>query len=450
MDWLIAGTNAALGVGNTKPLLEETPDTRGASPKTGGVPESPEATLSRREGGAGVGADLIGTDGLEITPDKRELSPKRDDAPESADATRVAGETRIEQEEEGGASLPDEEASPAALGVVQKVLGEGGIGAEDSADEQRAGSPLPSSAAALTASPSPETRVSGSSPGSTEKTALVSSPPTEAGSLEGNDDGVGVVPDPDDGAGVPLSEEEPAVGAEGSVEGGGDQGERPAVDVTAKSGGDGEPAADSAQGDASDGVRTGQEGEEEKSEKPALDAVVEPSVASGVRQEGGEDGGVVLGAGIEQGSLGPSQEEVGDVGRGEPAVPEADEEGAKPSEAAGARQQGGATITPSSQSAAGTSSGSHADDSTGGLKEAAAETEFSREMGRGGARGGPSPLVVEAEAEVVSAEEEAQVPENGLQNGHQKGPIGGDGSVVVANGAGAEEAQVPVFEEIEL
>ncbi|CAM9133010.1 unnamed protein product [Ectocarpus sp. 8 AP-2014] len=467
VDWLIAGTNAALGVGNTKDTLEETPDKRGASPKTGGVSESPEATLSGREGGEGVGGDLIGIDGLEITPDKRELSPKRHDAPESADATRVAGEARME--EEGEASLPDEEASPAALGVVQKALGEGGIGAEDSADEQRAGSPLPSSEAALTSSPSPETRVSGSSPDSAEKTALVSLPPTEAGSLEGDDDGAGVVPDPDDGAGVPPSEEEPAVGAGGSVEGGGDQGEQPADDVTAKSSSDGEPAADGAPGDVSDHVRTGQEKEEEeKSEKPALDAVVEPSVASGVRQEGEQDGGVALGAGIERGSLDPSQEEVGDIGRGEPAVPEADEEGATPSEAAGVRQQGGATVTLSSTSAAGTSSGSGADDSTGGLKESAAETEFSREMGRGSAGGGPSPLVVEAEVEAVSAGEDTQSVvisghgpengiENGIQNGLQKGPLGnsseqgGGGSVLVANGPGAEEeAQVPVFEEIEL
>lgn len=371
VDWLIAGTNAALGVGNTKRLLEETPDKCGASPKTGGVSESPEATLSGREGGEGVGGDLIGIDGLEITPDKRELSPKRHDAPESADATRVAGEARIE--EEGEASLPDEEASPAALGVVQKALGEGGIGAEDSADEQRAGSPLPSSEAALTSSPSPETRVSGSSPDSAEKTALVSLPPTEAGSLEGDDDGAGVVPDPDDGAGVPPSEEEPAVGAGGSVEGGGNQGEQPTDDVTAKSSSDGVPAADSAPGDVSDDVRTGQEEEEEeKSEKPALDAVVEPSVASGVRQEGERDGGVVLGAGIERGSLDPSQEEVGEDTHGPENGPE------------------------------------------NGL-------------------------------------------ENGGQDGLQKGPLGsnseqgGGGSVVVANGPGAEEeAQVPVFEEIEL
>ncbi|CAN0405394.1 unnamed protein product, partial [Ectocarpus fasciculatus] len=264
VDWLIAGTNAALGVGNTKRHLEETPDKRGASPKAGGTSESPEATLSGREGGEGVGADLIGNDGLEITPDKRELSPKRNDAPESADATRVAGETQMEEEEEGGASLPDEEASPAALGVVQKALGEGGIGAEDSADEQRVGSPLPSSEAALTASPSPETRVSGSSPASAEKTALASSPPTEAGSLEGDDDGAGVVPNQDDGAGVPLSEEEPAVGAGGSVEGGGDQAEQSAVDVTATSSGDGVLAADSAPGDASDVVRAGQEEQEEE------------------------------------------------------------------------------------------------------------------------------------------------------------------------------------------
>lgn len=414
-----------------------------------------------------MGADLIGNDGLEITPDKRELSPKRNDAPESADATRVAGETRME-EEEGGASLPDEEASPAALGVVQKALGEGGIGAEDSADEQRAGSPLPSSEAALTASPSPETRVSGSSPASAEKTALASSPPTEAGSLEGDDDGAGVVPDQDDGTGVPLSEEEPAVGAGGSVEGGEDQAEQSAVDVTAKSSGDGVLAADSAPGDASDVVRTGQEEqeEEEKSEKPALDAVVEPSVASGVRQEGEEDAGVVLGAGIERGGLDPSQEEVCDVGRGEPAVPEADEKGAKPSEAAGVREQDGATVTLSSKNEAGSSSGSDADDSTGGSKEAAAETELSREMGRGSAGSGLSPLVVEAE-EVVSAGEDTQSvvvsehgkdgPEKGLQNGLQNDPLGsngeqgGGGSVVVANGAGAEEeAQVPVFEEIEL
>ncbi|CAN0486965.1 unnamed protein product [Ectocarpus sp. 12 AP-2014] len=470
VDWLIAGTNAALGVGNTKRTLEETPDKRGASPKTGGASESPEATLSGREGGEGVGGDLIGIDGLEITPDKRELSPKRHDAPESADATRVAGETGME--EEGEACLPDEEASPVALGVVQKAPGEGGIGAEDSADEQRAGSPLPSSEAALTSSPSPETRVSGSSPDSAEKTVLVSLPPTEAGSLEVDDDDAGVVPDPDDGAGVPPSEGEPAVGAGGSVEGRGGRGEQPADDVTAKSSSDGVPAADSAPGDVSDDVRTGQEEEEEeekkKSEKPALDAVVEPSVASGVRQEGEQDGGVVLGAGMERGSLDPSQEEVGDIGRGEPAVPEADEEGATPSEAAGVRQQGGATVALSSKSAAGTSSGSDADDSTGGLKEAAAETEFSREMERRSAGGGPSPLVVEAEVEVVSTGEDTQSvvisdhgPENGIenggQNGLQKGSLGssseqgGGGSVVVANGPGAEEEmQVPVFEEIEL
>ncbi|CAN0197910.1 unnamed protein product [Ectocarpus sp. 13 AM-2016] len=467
VDWLIAGTNAALGVGNTKRTLEETPDKRGASPKTGGASESPEATLSGREGGEGVGGDLIGIDGLEITPDKRELSPKRHDAPESADATRVAGETRME---EGEASLPDEEASPATPGAVQKALGEGGIGAGDSADEQRAGSPVPSSEAALTSSPSPETRVSGSSPDSAEKTVLVSLPPTEAGSLEGEYDGAGVVPDPDDGAVVPPSEGEPAVGAGGSVEGGGGRGEQPADDVTAKSSSDGVTAADSAPGDVSSDVKTGQEEEEEEenSEKPALDAVVEPSVASGVQQEGEQDGGVVLGPGIKRGSLDPSQEEVGDIGRGEPAVPEADEEGATPSEAAGVRQQGGATVALSSKSAAGTSSGSDADDSTGGLKEATSEMEFSREMGRRGAGGGPSPLVVEAEVEVVSSGEDTQSveisdhgPENGIenggQNGLQKGPLGssseqgGGGSVVVANGPGAkEETQVPVFEEIEL
>ncbi|CAM9539085.1 unnamed protein product [Ectocarpus sp. 4 AP-2014] len=464
VDWLIAGTNAALG-GNTKRLLEETPDKRGASPKTEGASESleaPEAALSGREGGEGVGGDLIGIDGLEITPDKRELSPKRHDAPESADATRVAGEARME--EEGEASLPDEEASPGALGVLQKARGEGSIGAEDSADEQRAGSPLPSSEVALTSSPSPETRVSGSSPDSAEKTALVSLPPTEAGSLEVDDDGAGVVPNPDDGAGVPPSVGEPAVGAGGSVEGGGGQGEQPADDVTAKSSSDGVPAADSAPEDVSDDVKTRQEEEEEeeeKNEKPALDAVVEPSVASGVRQEGEQDGGVVLGAGIERGSLDPSQEEVGDIGRGEPAVPEADEEGVMPSEAARVRQQSGATVAVSSRGAAGTSSSSDADDSTGGLKESAAETEFSREMGRGCAGSGPSPLVVEAEVEVVSVVIADHGPENGIENGGQNGPHkgplgssseqGGGGSVVVANGPGAEEeTQVPVFEEIEL
>ncbi|CAB1103831.1 unnamed protein product [Ectocarpus sp. CCAP 1310/34] len=467
VDWLIAGTNAALGVGNTKCLLEEAPDKRGASPKTGGASESPEATLSGREGKEGVGGDLIGIDGLEITPDKRELSPKRHDAPESADATRVAGETPMEEEEE--ASLPDEERSSGALGVVQKALGEGSIGAEDSADEQRAGSPLPSSEAALTYSPSPETRVSGSSPDSAEKTALVLLPPTEAGSLEVDDNGAGVVPDLDDGAGVMPLEGVPAFGARGSVEGGEGQREQLADDVTATSCSDGVPAADSAPGDVSDDVKTGQEVEEEdKSEKPALDAVVEPSVASGVREEGEQDGGVVLGAGIERGSLDPSQEEVGDIGRGEPAVLEADEEGLMPSEAAGVRQQGRVTVTLSSKGAAGTSSGSDADDSTRGLKESAAETEFSREMGRGSAGDGPSPLVFEAEVEGVSAGEDTQSvvfsdhgPENGIgnggQNGFQKGPLGssseqgGGGSVVVANGPGAEEeTQVPVFEEIEL
>eukprot|EP00903_Cladosiphon_okamuranus_P008099 g7807.t1 len=170
VDWLIAGTNAALGQtegGSTtdgKDSLESTPDES----------EPPSARDGDGEGdGVGGGKDIelvdpIGNGGLEVTPDKRELSPRRDhdnESPETAGATRVAEG----QEDEGVISLFG---SPGDSEGKHKRVGQGGgrgCGAgdgEESADSQQgAGAPsLPSPEASLTASPSPETRGSSSSP----------------------------------------------------------------------------------------------------------------------------------------------------------------------------------------------------------------------------------------------------------------------------------------------
>lgn len=173
VDWLIAGTNAALAVveeGGEKDGPGGTPGTSEPPPERDEVPESAEATRVAEDGGAERDANMVdplGKDGLEITPDKRELSPKREkeDMPESADATRVAGEAGEDEAEDGNVVTPDSRPEEGLPGVKQKGAeaggsGDGDGGAGESADAQRpAALPLPSPEA-LTSSPSPEARES--------------------------------------------------------------------------------------------------------------------------------------------------------------------------------------------------------------------------------------------------------------------------------------------------
>lgn len=176
VDWLIAGTNAALGKKDSessfdgRESLGTTPDKR--EPPRARDDDAPEPAETARTDGDGNGAgrdaaelvDPIGNGGLEVTPDKRELSPRR----EEEDAPETVGTTRVEGDE--GVSLFG---SAKGRGDKRdKAEGGGGrSGDGESADSQRAGAgagagvPLSSpEEASLTASPSPETRVSSSSP----------------------------------------------------------------------------------------------------------------------------------------------------------------------------------------------------------------------------------------------------------------------------------------------
>ncbi|CAM9978227.1 unnamed protein product [Scytosiphon promiscuus] len=189
VDWLIAGTNAALGVSEkgedddnsgggsgVDPIgqdgLEITPDKREElSPTREDVAESSAATRVAQEGGGrgdvDAEADPIGKDGLEITPDKRELSPLKradndGDVSESADASRVAA--RDGEESEGEDVQQDEDGVSPVCAGKQEAVGGSDAGSGEAADAQQAELPSPSPERALTASPSPETRVSGSSP----------------------------------------------------------------------------------------------------------------------------------------------------------------------------------------------------------------------------------------------------------------------------------------------
>lgn len=168
MDWLIAEPNATLGQkegGSTtdgKDSLESTPDKSKPPPAREDGDEDGDGDGDRRDVEL---VDPIGNGGLEVTPDKRELTPRRDryndDAPETVGATRVT-----EGQQDGGVvSLfggPEDREDKKKVGGGGSSAGDG----KESADSQRgAGAPsLPSPEASLTASPSPETTGSSSSP----------------------------------------------------------------------------------------------------------------------------------------------------------------------------------------------------------------------------------------------------------------------------------------------
>lgn len=304
VDWLIAGTNAALAVveeSGEKAGLGGTPGTSEPPPERDEVPESAEATRVAQEGGEERDANLVdplGKDGLEITPDKRELSPKREkeDVPETADATRVVGEAGVEEGEDENVLTPDSRPEEGLPGVKQKGSegggsGEGDGGAGESADAQRpAALPLPSPEA-LTSSPSPEARES------------CSSRPIAVPSMADISDGNG---ERGEVAAVPPSSEEPAADAvapTGVAESGEEDGEgkeestgKRAVDigvaVTEPRGENENVPTDAVAEEAVEDAREGTEAEDDKSAE--------------VVENGGEGGseGARKGAGVEEESEG--------------------------------------------------------------------------------------------------------------------------------------------------
>eukprot|EP00752_Nemacystus_decipiens_P001886 g1816.t1 len=285
VDWLIAGTNAALGKkegGSTtdgQDSLESTPDKSDPSPPSRGdgddddAPQSADAALAAANGdgdGDGDGGrgntelvDPIGHGGLEVTPDKRELSPKRhDDAPETVGAMQVAGG----RDEEGMGLFGRSEEG----GDKHKRVGGGGSSAGDGqgADSPRTGAPLPSPGASLTASPSPEARGSSSSPTVTSDAESLG----DDGAKEEEEDG-------SEAAAVSLSSGTPVVEAAsvGSLDGAGEGGEES----------DSSSATPPTAVDTRVEIREGEESaslvptasedvdeEEEEEEQPVVDAVV--------------------------------------------------------------------------------------------------------------------------------------------------------------------------------
>lgn len=496
VDWLIAGTNAALGKkedGNAtdeKDSLEATPDRREPPPARDDAPESAEATRVAPDGdGDGDGRDVelvdpIGSGGLEVTPDKRELSPRRDDAPETVGATRPAAEA----EDEGVTTLFGHEGRDG----MQKAAEEGdGAGAGESADSQRAGAPFPSPEASLTASPSPETRANSSSP-------VVSS---DAESVVGDD---GAQDSGSEAGAVSLSSGTPAVdavlvGSAGGARGGGEEdgsSAKPAIGTVVEiRGGKEGVSVDSAAGENVERVEEGtgaendgerklvedveegvMEGSETLTERAATASSEEPAVVGGApvdvtvveeatgmvaREEGQqdeeEDEPPAVDAVVESRVSG-SDRPTGNGDAGSPLDPK--EERAEPEGAAAGHESGDGALSPTGAS--------DLDDSTACLKpeleaDASPEAGESRVPEALSAGGLPPPAVVpdvSQEAalpqfvqEAVSSGDDLQSVTFGDSSGSENNLPGSreEAVVVVGNGAGVDqEAEVATFEDVEL